>query len=222
MAAHGFLMVTMEPPSSLEEEFNDWYDTEHLPERRAIDGFLSGTRYVCLSGWPRYMAFYELRDANVLMEPGYQAICGDRYSPWSKRILQRVRGLYRASGEEIGASPTLQGPATRMALIKLRCDEDFNGDIGIEVKAMLERNGLNAHYTRVFRCDSSPGGEYLALVRRVGAGTPPMLNLHSLETSPFEVGMVNDYARYWSRGALPGMAPLEAGAGHSMGALSYP
>ena len=29
------LLVLMEPPAGMEAEFNDWYDTEHLPERPA-------------------------------------------------------------------------------------------------------------------------------------------------------------------------------------------
>lgn len=42
----GFLLVTMEPPPAIEEEFNDWYDTEHVPERAFIRGFESAHRYV--------------------------------------------------------------------------------------------------------------------------------------------------------------------------------
>ena len=49
----GFLMVSMEPTPAYDEEFNDWYDMEHIPERTAIPGFESGRRYVCLNGWPR-------------------------------------------------------------------------------------------------------------------------------------------------------------------------
>jgi hypothetical protein len=30
-----------EPPAAMEEEFNPWYDTEHLAERLAITGFRS-------------------------------------------------------------------------------------------------------------------------------------------------------------------------------------
>ena len=46
----GFLLVTMEPPAELEEEFNDWYDMEHIPGRGGIPGFESARRFVCISG----------------------------------------------------------------------------------------------------------------------------------------------------------------------------
>ena len=33
---YGLLLVMMEPPEEMEEEFNEWYDTEHIPEREAV------------------------------------------------------------------------------------------------------------------------------------------------------------------------------------------
>ena len=34
-----------------EEEFNAWYDTEHLPQLVALPGFIRGRRYACDGGW---------------------------------------------------------------------------------------------------------------------------------------------------------------------------
>src|SRR4029077_5154520 len=36
----GLLMVWADVPASKEDEFNRWYNEEHLPERMAIPGFL--------------------------------------------------------------------------------------------------------------------------------------------------------------------------------------
>ena len=41
----GLLMVWADVPADKEEEFNRWYNEEHLPERMAIPGFLGGARY---------------------------------------------------------------------------------------------------------------------------------------------------------------------------------
>ena len=60
------LMVLMQPPPSMEEEFDAWYDTEHLPERIVLPGFHSGARYICVDGYPRYMALYDLENEAVL------------------------------------------------------------------------------------------------------------------------------------------------------------
>ena len=47
MPNKGFLLVLMQPPPAFEEEFNAWYDAEHIPERCATPGFETGN----LSGW---------------------------------------------------------------------------------------------------------------------------------------------------------------------------
>lgn len=116
----GFLLVTMEPPPALEEEFNDWYDSEHIPERLAVNGFETATRYVCTDGWPRYLAFYDLADVSVIDSPGYRAIADEHFSPWTKRILARARGFYRTYGEQVYPGNRLCGRSARMLLIRFR------------------------------------------------------------------------------------------------------
>ncbi len=94
--AKGILIVMMEPPTAGEDEFNDWYDFEHILERAAVPGFESALRYICLSGWPRYMALYDLASIEVMDGPG---IPGDRRQepvglvetgdPYGPRLLPR-------------------------------------------------------------------------------------------------------------------------------------
>jgi hypothetical protein len=91
----GLLLVLMEPPAPLEEEFNDWYDTEHFPQRRALPGFLTASRWVCLDGWPRWAALYDLDSTAVLETPEYRAVSGANSTPWSKRVLPRTLGRER-------------------------------------------------------------------------------------------------------------------------------
>ena len=100
MADKGFLLVTMQPPPAFEEEFNAWYDTEHLPERLAVPGFETALRFVCLSGHPRYLAMYDLAHPEVLDSPEYLQVAFDNSSPWTWRVLQRVR-VYRSVGRQI-------------------------------------------------------------------------------------------------------------------------
>jgi hypothetical protein len=42
----GLLFTMTEPPAAMEDEFNAWYDSEHLAERRANPGFRSARRRV--------------------------------------------------------------------------------------------------------------------------------------------------------------------------------
>lgn len=153
----GFLMVMMEPPPTLEEEFNDWYDTEHVPERKAVAGFETATRFVCVAGWPRYVAFYDLRDVAVIDEPGYQAISGTRFSPWSKRILARVRGLYRAYGEQVYPGHALTGPMTQLLLIRFR--NIVTTDAGTRSGAVRGRRAVGRPRGSTHRTDRGQPGQ---------------------------------------------------------------
>ena len=48
-----------------EEEFNAWYNTEHLPELLALLGVLDAARYVATKGGPKYLAAYELASVDA-------------------------------------------------------------------------------------------------------------------------------------------------------------
>ena len=94
----------MEAPASHEEEFNDWYDHEHFPQRRALPGFLSASRWVCLDGWPRWLALYDLDSMEALRSDAYLAVSGANSTPWSKRILPRTIGRSRIVAQAASAS----------------------------------------------------------------------------------------------------------------------
>ena len=100
----GLLLTLTEPPPEMEEEFNAWYDEEHLPERLAIPGFRSARRWVCDR---TYLATYELDSPEVLQSAAYLA----RYqnpTPWSKRCLGKTVAFKRWACEQIepgGADP---------------------------------------------------------------------------------------------------------------------
>ncbi len=113
----GLLLAMMEPPPAMEEEFQDWYDTEHFPERASCEGFLTAHRFVCIDGWPRYLALYDLADTDVLRGPAYARIAGERCSPWTRRIVSRVWGQYRADAAQVHpARHCLVMPAPCLAL----------------------------------------------------------------------------------------------------------
>ncbi len=89
----GLLLTMTEPPPAMEEEFNVWYDSEHVPERLAIPGFLSARRWIATDVRPgegKYLATYELESAAVLHTPDYLAHIGEHLSPWSKRCLEKA------------------------------------------------------------------------------------------------------------------------------------
>jgi len=92
---YGLLLAMLEPPEEMEEEFNEWYDTEHIPEREAVPGILSAQRYVAHKGSPRYLALYDLESIGVLQSEAYRRIGPGNFSPWTRRILRNVRIFIR-------------------------------------------------------------------------------------------------------------------------------
>lgn len=112
MANKGLLLVTMEPAAAAEDEFNDWYDTEHFPQRAGLPGFQSASRWVCIEGWPRYVAIYDLEGTAALDTDAYRAVSGPNSTSWSKRVLPRTIGRKRVVAEQVipGDAVTV-GPA---------------------------------------------------------------------------------------------------------------
>lgn len=104
----------------LEEEFNDWYDMEHFPQRCALPGFETGRRFVCLDGWPRWLALYDLASEATLQTPDYRAVSGDNATPWSRRILPRMLGRQRIVAGQVssGNATITTSPIARLALAK--------------------------------------------------------------------------------------------------------
>src|SRR2546422_9244611 len=97
--AKGTLIAAMNLGKASEDEFHDWYDTEHLPERQRVPGFLVCQRWIGADDRKVSVATYDLHDLSVLKSPAYQAIGGEKLSPWSKRGAPRVGPLMRFEGD---------------------------------------------------------------------------------------------------------------------------
>jgi hypothetical protein len=61
-----YLVYTDLVDDRYEHEFNEWYDTQHVPQLKAIPGILDAARYVAVKGGPKYLAVYELESADVI------------------------------------------------------------------------------------------------------------------------------------------------------------
>jgi hypothetical protein len=114
---NGLMLALMQPPAGLEEEFSDWYDTEHLPQRRGLPGFLSGQRWVAVEGFPQSLAAYELTTLAALADPAYRAVSGANSTPWSQRMLARTAraGRMRANLEQVWPGHARFLPTSRTA-----------------------------------------------------------------------------------------------------------
>jgi len=190
----GFLLVLMQPPATLEEEFNAWYDTEHLAERLAVPGFETALRYVCIDGAPRYLALYDLVAADVLNSPAYLKVAFDNASPWTKRVTSRVR-IYRSLGEQVYPGTKLTVTAARVVLLRFRAlPATARDDIIAGMRANFESRPQTLQ-VRVFAYDTGAGVDFLGLVE-ARAPLDGTLNLEAFGKGRSALDLVNTYAPY--------------------------
>ncbi|MBI2830784.1 MAG: hypothetical protein HYX79_00810 [Chloroflexi bacterium] len=100
-----FLMVGLDVPADKEEEFNAWYNTEHIPEHLKVPGFLRATRFISIrdevapgrkADGPKYVTIWEVENEKVFLTPEYEK---SRFSPWTywlrRFYVRRIRAIYR-------------------------------------------------------------------------------------------------------------------------------
>ena len=76
-------------------EFYEWHDKEHVPERLGIPGFRRGRRFVKRSHSPEWFTMYEADDVSVVTSPDYLARL-NAPTPATQRTLQYFRNTSRA------------------------------------------------------------------------------------------------------------------------------
>lgn len=75
-------------------EHDDWHTHEHLPERLSIPGFMRGSRWVALTGGPRYFVLYEVEALATLTSEAYLQRLNNP-SPWTSKMMAHYRGMRR-------------------------------------------------------------------------------------------------------------------------------
>ena len=126
---NGLLAVWMDPPQEMEDELNRWYEEEHLADRMSVPGFLSARRYVCLRGTPRYFAFYELDNLDVLAGDAYQKL-SQNATPWTRRVIDSMTTVVRREYELLtSAGAAADEPAPFTLLVHLETEPEHEGEL---------------------------------------------------------------------------------------------
>jgi hypothetical protein len=97
-APKGLLLVDIVVDADREDEFNRWYDEEHIPDKRAAAGFHSARRFKHHSDPHRYLAVYEVDDADTVTSSAYMT---SYQSPWSLSIQEAWKEFNRSVWEEV-------------------------------------------------------------------------------------------------------------------------
>jgi hypothetical protein len=150
MAQKGFLLVLMQPPENIEEEFNAWYDSEHVPERLSVPGVLTAIRFSSISAaTPKYLAMYDLESESVLESDAYRRVAGDNSSPWTRRVTGKTK-VYRSVGKQIYPGNAITFRSARATILRFRdCDASSSESFVAGLRASFERRASTAQL-RVF------------------------------------------------------------------------
>jgi hypothetical protein len=113
-----------------EDEFHAWYDTEHIPERMAVKGFINAERWIGVDDPKFALATYDLESVRVLDDPAYTIRKAEGRTPWSRRIATKTKLSMRLVGEQLlpgrVAAPDGAGALLLVAFnVKPAADADF-------------------------------------------------------------------------------------------------
>ena len=97
--AKGLLFMAFDFSTAHEDEFHDWYDLEHVPERCAFPG--SSTRNAGSTREPKIQSRPTTRQHRRAGDPAYRAVGGDNQSVWTKRVSRMCRRIMRYEGEQL-------------------------------------------------------------------------------------------------------------------------
>jgi len=91
--AGGVILVSMNIDPAHEAEFNDWYNTEHIPHFNRLAGVIAARRFRATEGNPRYVALYHVKTTGIYATPGWMAA---NETPWILRMrrFQRDRTYF--------------------------------------------------------------------------------------------------------------------------------
>ena len=94
----GLLLVWADMSADKEDDFNRWYNEEHIPELLSVPGVLNAARYEAVKSGPKHLACYELESPAVVDSDAFKnrprTEWGTRVSPnvnYMSNVYQMIR-----------------------------------------------------------------------------------------------------------------------------------
>ena len=113
----GLLFMAFDFSTAHEDEFHDWYDLEHVPERMRVPGFLNAERWISEENPKIHVATYDLESAAVMSSPAYQAVGGENGTAWTKRVTGMCGRVMRYVGEQVAPGDQTAVPNAKALLV---------------------------------------------------------------------------------------------------------
>lgn len=139
------------------EDFYEWHNREHIPERVGIPGFLNGRRYWSKTASPAFFTLYDVADPAVLASPAYHQRL-NHPTKWTQRAVQYFSNESRSlCSVEIAAG---LGWGGMIGTVHFHCDPDVDRQFLDGMRplclTMVRRQGIVS--MRVCRADLETSG----------------------------------------------------------------
>lgn len=137
----GALVIWTDIAADAEDDFNGWYDHQHLDERVNVPGFLNGRRYQAIDAQPfdlapaKFLAWYEVQSPDVLGS----AVYGERQAnptEWTSRIMPQFLNVTRVTSARIAKSGG--GLGRIAASVSFTCSDDAAETTAAWLASMME------------------------------------------------------------------------------------
>ncbi len=141
LSGRGMLVTSMNIDPQDEQDFNRWYDKEHLAERVAIEGFIEARRYIAHRADVKYLSTYTTDTFEALNSPAYRRVLANQ-TDWSKRNIARFRNPGR-----VIARVTIsrgEGRGAALGLMRLRPSGSGKEALRDSVRGALDPASLDA------------------------------------------------------------------------------
>ena len=143
---NGTLAVWSGIDAEAEDDYNAWYEREHMFERVEVPGIRRARHYQTVSGAPKFFTYFEL-DAPSVVSSGVYLEQSNNSSPWTQRILPHFRDVNRTASRvvrRLGRGFGAAAMTIRFALIDGE-DADLAALLaGTFLPSIVERPGIIA------------------------------------------------------------------------------
>ena len=95
LAGMGVVAIWHDLAPEAKDEFYEWHNREHMPERVGIPGFRRGRRYIAVNGAPEFFVLYEADSPEVLGGLDYLNRL-NAPTEWTRRMLPTFRNVNRS------------------------------------------------------------------------------------------------------------------------------
>ncbi|BGP21221.1 hypothetical protein Rt10032_c19g6203 [Rhodotorula toruloides] len=150
-SAPGYLWVLSDPGEQATlEEFQDWYDNEHVPLRMEhIPEFETGARYEAADGKaPGWSAAYDIRSVALFSDTKYTRLRANR-SPREGALVARLGVLDRRTAEKLGETSPPPPASEAPRFVLTAASEDRPDDR--ELRSFEGQEGWRrSHYHRIY------------------------------------------------------------------------